>query len=275
MNALTQPKVNGWHAQMHLRFAVRDSRTKMVERHRTGPLSVQRGFYPEGALCHSYLLHPPGGVVGGDRIDVTCQVDTNAQALVTTPGATKFYRSSGATAYQHQVLRVDAEASLEWLPQETIYFSGAQARLVTHVELHPNGRFIGWEMHCAGRPVMQEAFNEGQVWTALNLTSEGQPLLRDLSQFGAQHNSASHRDYAMQSTLVAGWADGSDLGTARQVLAQHAGLLAGATLVDGLLVIRALCQSTDQVLPCWIDIWSALRPDIIGRPACPPRIWNT
>lgn len=282
MNAAIHPKGRtahpkeraGWHAHLTLDFALRGDRSKMVKRTRSGPLSVQRGFYPEGSVCHSYLLHPPGGVVGGDQLHITCRVDSGAQALVTTPGATKFYRSLGEPSIQTQNLKVADDASLEWLPQETIYFSGAQARLTTQIDLAPHARFIGWEMHCAGRPVMAERFESGRVWTGLTLNKAGRVVLADHSQLGAQFNQGSHRGHPMQSTWIGTGAGQVELDLAREVLRDF-DLLAGATLIDDFLVVRALCQSTDQVLPGWIALWQALRPSLIGREPCAPRIWNT
>ena len=274
MNALTTPQRPGWQAHLALRFARRGHRTQMVERTRSGPLSVQRGFFPEGEVCHSYLLHPPGGVVGGDSIDIQCQVEAGAQALVTTPGATKFYRSLGQTATQQQHLQVHENAALEFLPQESIYFSGAQVRAQTRIELMGNARFIGWEMHCAGRPVMNEGFESGSVLASMSLYRDGRLQLNDHARLGGRFNQASHRDFPMQSTWIGSCADADDVQRARDILEQHP-LLAAATLIDDVLIIRALCQSTDQVLPVWIDLWQALRPSLIGRPACPPRIWNT
>ena len=117
----------GWQASLRLGFAPRAARTALVHREQRGPLAVQRPFYPEGDTCHLYLLHPPGGVVGGDRLDIEARTTGEAHALVTTPGATKFYLSAGHTAHQTQRLRVGAGGALEWLPQENIFFPGALA----------------------------------------------------------------------------------------------------------------------------------------------------
>ncbi|MGB5651682.1 MAG: urease accessory protein UreD, partial [Sedimenticolaceae bacterium] len=87
---------------MRLGFRAGPDSTVLAERQRHGPLAVQRPFYPEGGVCHVYLLHPPGGVVGGDVLGIDVKLAQGAQALITTPGATKFYRSAGALARQTQ-----------------------------------------------------------------------------------------------------------------------------------------------------------------------------
>jgi urease accessory protein len=134
---------NGWLARLNVGFEHRDGRTVLATKEHSGPLTVQRPFYPEGEVCHLYLLHPPGGIVGGDRLEIRLQVATGAHALVTTPGAAKFYRSAGALATQRQSLRVADGGLLEWLPQENILFPGAIMRIETDIALVGDGRFSG------------------------------------------------------------------------------------------------------------------------------------
>ena len=112
----------GWQARLDLGFEQRAGRTVLAHKRQFGPLTVQRPFYPEGGPCHLYVLHPPGGVVGGDRLAVSVLVAEGAHALITTPGAAKFYRSAGPRADVVQRLSVDAGGALEWFPQENILF---------------------------------------------------------------------------------------------------------------------------------------------------------
>ena len=118
----------GWGAKLHLNFIEKDKKTVIKQRTHHGPLHVQKLFYPEeNGACHVYLLHPPGGVVGGDHFDVKIDVNLSAKVLVTTPAACKFYRSGGATAYQKQSIKVATHGALEWFPSENIFFSGVKA----------------------------------------------------------------------------------------------------------------------------------------------------
>lgn len=112
----------GWLAEIALRYEVKRGVTRLTEKRHIGPLMVQRPFYPEQGIAHTYLLHPPGGVVGGDNLLINIDVQSQAHALLTTPGATKFYRSAGGVAHQIQTLKVAPNGFLEWLPQENIFF---------------------------------------------------------------------------------------------------------------------------------------------------------
>src|SRR4026209_1310331 len=135
----------GWLASLDLEFAASGSRTVLARRSHVGPLVVQRPFYPEGDVCHVYLVHPPGGVVGGDTLELRARVQDGAHALITTPAATKFYRSEGRLVRPLQDLAPGA-APFEWLPQETILFPDAYAGIATRVRLGERSKFIGWEI---------------------------------------------------------------------------------------------------------------------------------
>ena len=144
MNAVPSPAPGatqaGWRASLRLALRAANGRTVLAERAHEGPLVVQRPFYPEGPVCHLYLVHPPGGVAGGDHLSLQLQLDPGAQGVLTTPAATKIYRSFGARiARVEQHLEVN-DATLEWLPQETIVFRGARARLSTQVQLSGRAR---------------------------------------------------------------------------------------------------------------------------------------
>ena len=64
----------GWSAKLSLSFERALAKTNLRVSERVGPLSVQRPFYPEEDDCHAYVLHPPGGVVGGDQLELNVQV---------------------------------------------------------------------------------------------------------------------------------------------------------------------------------------------------------
>ena len=88
----------GWQGSLALRYRSEDGRTRVHDRH-DGPLRVLKSLHPEGdRVCHSVLVHPPGGIVGGDTLAIELALEAGAHALVTTPGATRFYRSLGEPA---------------------------------------------------------------------------------------------------------------------------------------------------------------------------------
>lgn len=263
----------GWEASLQLTFEATEHKT-FVRRRSTGPYNIQRPFYPEGAVGHVYLLHPPGGLVGGDSLSLDVHVAQNAHGLLTTPGASRFYRSKCADAIQQQVLTVNGGA-LEWLPQETIYFSGCQARTGTEIHLQRNARFLGWELQCLGRPASQAPFISGSVTNCITLYKDQKMLLRDRLHIDAPadvNRIAGLRGSDVHGLFLATQASQSTLDLVRTTLE---GTSASATLIQDLLLVRYLGTGAESARALFADLWRQLRPLVMARSAYTPRIWST
>jgi urease accessory protein len=199
-------------------------------------------------------------------------------ALITTPGATKFYRSAGRPAEQRQRLRVESGGGLEWFPQENIFFPATESRLATRIELAGAARFIGWELGVLGRPVNGERFDAGSVELRLELWRDGKPLLIERLPVkggdGLLESRAGLRGFPLAATLLATPATPAHLEAARAALPELEEELCALTLVDGLLIGRYLGRQAERARRCFIPVWRALRPMLLGRAAEPPRIWS-
>lgn len=276
----------GWEAALDLSFVRFSDRTTLRERRHVGPLRVQRPFYPEQTgVCHVYLLHPPGGLVAGDRLRIEARVETGAHALLTTPAAGKLYRSRAPQlqATQTQRLCVGHGACLEWLPQETIAFRGARAELTTRVELTGDARFIGWEILCLGRPAAEESFDHGLLRPQLELTRDGRLVYveRGLYEAGSPLMQAA---WGLAGQPVVGTMVCAAPGAARCIDAVRASLGSAAdsgvprlaaSAWDDCLVVRYLGPSAEQARIALSAAWAELRPVIFGMQAVVPRIWRT
>ncbi len=271
------PANDGWSADLRLGFRLREGKTLLAQRSHKGPLAVQRPFYPESGVCHVYVLHPPGGVVGGDGLRIGCDLEEGCQALATTPGATKFYRSTGAIAHQTQEFSVADTASLEWLPQENIFFPGARVKMTTRVQLEGRARLMLWEKHCLGRPSISEPFEQGTVDSCLEIYRDGRPLLLDrLRVDGASRLRRSHlAGRPVIATSLFTPATEADLLDARACFEADGKNPIAATLIEDLLVIRYLGESTEQAGRLFQSVWERLRPSLLQRQPAAPRIWNT
>lgn len=275
---------SGWKAALDLSFVRDGDRTALAERKHIGPLRVQRPFYPEtSGTCHVYLLHPPGGLVAGDELQIAARIEPGAHALITTPAAGKLYRSRAPDLFAHQTqqLRVHEGACLEWLPQETIAFRGARAELRTHVELSADARFIGWDIVCLGRPAAGEAFDQGVLRPQLQLTRDGKLVYveRGLYEAGSQLMHAAWGLAAqpvVACMLCAAPQVSRQIDAARAILAAHSGgSRCAASAWDDCLVVRYLGPSAEEARATLAAVWSALRPLVVGFEAVAPRIWRT
>lgn len=274
---MIEANATGWQAALRLNFEHRSTKTVLAQRSQRGPLAVQRPFYPEGEVCHAYVLHPPGGVVGGDALHLHFHVAPHAHALLTTPGATKFYRSAGLAAAQYQHFHV-SDGCLEWLPQENIFFPSANALLSSEIRLYGQAQYLGWEIQCLGRPVIAEAFDTGQATFKTALYRDDKPLVLERFRINGEqdlHHAAGLRSQPVMATLFATPATVEMLDSVRPLCENLATGAAGVTLLNGVLVLRYLGNSTEQAHRLLRTIWQTLRPQITGKAATPPRIWNT
>ncbi|EKU4729949.1 urease accessory protein UreD [Citrobacter freundii] len=263
----------GWQAELELHFSCTGHKTVLASARHHGPLTVQRPFYPEEDVCHLYLLHPPAGIVGGDELHIAVTLDENSHALITQPGAGKFYRSRGPQALLRQHFTLASHATLEWLPQDTILFPGANAAIQTVFHLTSASRLLAWDLLCLGRPVMQETFSHGMLQNRLEVWRDGQPLLieRLILQEGNLSGVAHH---PWVGTLLCYPANEHMLeGTRERLMAL--GDYAGATLNDSLLTIRFLANDNLVVQRVIRDIWQFLRPLLTHKTPVLPRIWQT
>ncbi len=270
----------GWAGSLDLVLGKRGDRTRVLGVEHRGPLRIQRPFYPEeGGTAHLYLLHPPGGVVGGDRLTISIRTEPDSAALVTNPAATKFYRSGGRTAIVEQKLRVGSGAFLEWVPQEVIAFEGALAESKTSIELEEGASFFGWEILCLGRPAAGEGFSRGRISQRLEVWHERQPLYLDRLLVAAEDPTRTAAwglgGYPVVGTMIlAGGPEGLVSLVRESTSSDFAhGLGLGATELEGATVVRYVGPSVRDCWRAFVTIWMTVRPMFCGRPAVAPRIW--
>jgi urease accessory protein len=269
-----------WRAELALGYERRDTRTVLATRRHDGPLVVQKPLYPEGpAVCHTILVHPPAGMASGDDLHVDATLGPDAHALITTPGAGKWYRSGGPSAHQTIRCRVDANAVLEWLPQENIFFNGTRASLKLDVALAAEARFIGWDIFCFGRTASAERFERGEcglsttiwrngkpIWIERGVIRGGDPLLAAAPGFAGE---------PVTGALIAVAAGiSTDLVRACRAIQPRRGIGA-VTLLPEVLVARYLGPSSEAARIYFSELWALMRPALIGCEPSTPRIWRT
>jgi len=266
-----------WHAELELGYARFGDSTRPVQRRHKGPLRVQKHLYAEGPqICQHIIVHPPGGIAGGDRLDISASVGRDAWAQITSPGAAKWYRAAGP-AYQQLTLKVASGATLEWLPQETIIFSAAQAELSTCIELEGDARLFYWDVVALGRPASSERFDLGHFQAQLDIRRDGRLLWRERQRIvggdGLLDSPIGLDGQPVFATLlVTGEIDSDLLEKCRSLPNEVRGDL---TQLPGLLVARCLASEALLARGWLIDVWRLLRPALLGREAVPPRIWAT
>jgi len=275
----------GWHAKLELRFEQRGTRTVLAHRKHEGPLCVQRPFYPdEDGTCHVYVLHPPGGVAGSDVLELNVGVEAGARALLTTPAATKLYRSGGETARIEQRLTVKSGALLRWLPQETIAFDGARAEMLTRIDLEPDAHAIAWELLCLGRPVSGHPYQHGALRTAFEVYRAGVPQVIDRARFigdaSDPRSALLSAPYGMRGlpvlgTLISTGGDDATVDALREATEARWRDSFSVTRMPSAIVCRFLgarVEDAHNAFRCALDV---LCEQLLGGKVAQPRIWLT
>jgi urease accessory protein len=269
------PPAPPWRASLRLDFAFDAGTTRLLRRAHAGPLRVQKALYPEGPrACHVIVVHPPGGVVGGDCLEIDMRLGAGSQVLATTPGAAKWYRANGRSSSQEVRLQAGEGAALEWMPQETIFYDGACVDLEHEVELGAATPYIGSEILCFGRRAMGERFVRGQVRQRTRIRQAGRLVWHEQGLLDAAglESPLGLQGKSVCATLLA---VGKPLPASVQarLRADDPGL--ALSQVKSVFVARYLGDDSEAARAAMLRVWQALRPHLLGREACVPRIWNT
>lgn len=272
-----------WLAQLVVQYALQGSRVVAVHAH-SGPLRILQSLYPEGeGICHNVLVHPPGGLVGGDTLSVQVHAQEGTHGLITTPGATRFYRSQGAQACQHSVLRLEAGARLEWLPLETLAYSGCQALNRLQMHLQEGASLLGWDITALGLPHAGQPFVQGSyaqhleiagVWLEQGCVRAQDHLLLDGPAGLAGQRCLATMFFASGSPMTRDQRE-RGLELARHCCEGHElAAWAGATSPHPrLLLLRLLAPQVEPAMALMRQVRDAWRLEFWNLPAVQPRIW--
>jgi urease accessory protein len=274
----------GWHGHLALHYRREGARTTALDRHH-GPLRVLQRLYPEGpGICHHVLVHPPGGLVGGDRLEIDVLLDAGSHGVITTPSATRFYRTDGAPAAQHARLHLAEGARLEWLPLETIAFRGCLASNRLSMTLAPGAEAMGWDVLALGLPASGLPFDHGRFEQHLELPGvwleRGRIDAADTALLDGPVGLAGHRVLATL-WFAAGQAlpgprreallDGAVAEINTDALAATAGVTSAHA---GVVVLRVLAHRVEPAMALLARVRAAWRRLAWALDAQPPRIWR-
>ena len=273
-----------WNATLALDYTRQAGKTVAHFRH-SGPLRILQSLYPEGdAICHNVIVHPPGGLVGGDTLDLQFSAGAGAHGLITTPGATRFYRSTGEPALQRMQLTLEAGARMEWLPLEAICYSGCLAENHLTMTLAPGAELIGWDITALGLPAASLPFAHGSfcqhievpgVWLERARLQASDTLLMSSPLGMAGHRCIASLFFVAGSKLDRHRRQQA-LDTARQIIEAHPlSATAGATSPDGqVVVVRVLAPVVEPAMALLQQVWLAWRSHFWQQAASSPRIWS-
>ncbi len=274
-----------WHARLNVDYRMEAERCVVHHAH-TGPLRILQSLYPEGEhICHNVIVHPPGGLVGGDTLDLKFSAASGSHGLVTTPGATRFYRSDGAQALQRTALTLAAGARLEWLPLEAIAFNGCLAENRLSMNLAPGAELLGWDITAFGLPAADKPFDTGHfcqhievpgVWLERAHIRADDTLLMN-SPLGMAGQRCMATLFFVAGSKLERKRRQAALDMAREIIDAHPLCsTAGATSPDGQVVlVRVLAPVVEPAMSLLKQVWRVWRSELWQVAADNPRIWST
>ena len=278
--ALQPAILTGWNASLNLQFARRLERTILVRRQHYGPMVIQKTLYPAGDdSTHGVILHPPGGVAGGDNLKMDVDLSENAQVLLTTPGATKWYKSAGRRASQQLTFQLADEAQMEWLPQENIIFDGADVSLKTDISLALNAKLATWEIVCLGRRASGEKWQQGQFRQTLSVNRQQKLIWSESTVMDADskvlHAKAGLKGYSVFGSFIvaAGSVPDAVIKKCREITVDAAAF--GVTALPEIFAARYIGNCPQQARQYFEQLWCCLRPWYAAAEVVRPRIWAT
>lgn len=272
-----------WQGNLDLVYLKKDNCTLMSHHLQQAPLKVQRSFYPEGKeICHSVMLHTAGGMVGGDRLSVNLNLQSDTRVLITTANAGKVYRSNGLIAQQNTVINMGQGAILEWLPQPNIIFDGALYRQDCRVNLAPGAKWLSWDVTMFGRQAKGERFLNGHWRSHIEVWQNEQPLWIDRQYLvGGERMLNSPLALAGNSVIASLVYLGesispamiADLRNLWQTPAEDLSATVGITILPQGLFCRYRGKSTYTAKQWLIKVWNYLRLFYLERSSCVPAVW--
>lgn len=280
-----QTRLARWHAALNLQFIKKSGRTYLAKKSHVGPLVLQKTLHPEGdAVCHGIVIHPPGGVAGGDSLSLTAHVQEHGHAILTTPGAGKWYKANGQSASQHLEFAVAEHATLEWLPQENILFDGSEVKFSANVSLSEGAKFASWEILCFGRQAHSECWQSGAMHQKVSISRNGRLIWQECAHLRPQQLPMKSiiglaNNTVSASFVVAAGAVPTYLLEACKAIKPNLALELharyGVTALPEIFCARYVGQSSQSARQYFEQLWQLLRPWYAEVEAHKPRIWNT
>ncbi len=276
------------HSLLHLRFYQGwNGETALQVIKQTPPLRVVRAFHlPDGA-AFAHLHNLSGGILGGDSFEVDISVEANAQAQLTTPGATRIYRyrSGLPDASLHTRIEVEAGGVLEYLPDPTIPFADARYRQSTQIRLGPDAGLFWWETLSPGREARGERFRYQSMEMSLGICTDHHPIALERYQLCPEDRPLSSLvrlgGYLYHTTFYicrvgvsdATWRELEDELTSIALQHTHPGnaLWGVSTLPSDGIVIRGVSMTHRSLSLQLVDFWRAAKLKLYARDVRLPR----
>jgi urease accessory protein len=266
----------GKDGALALAFERRGGRTVLTERRFALPLQALEPMPldGDGSLC-LMLLNPTGGLVGGDRLVTEITLGPRAHVCLTTPSATKVYRTPGPPAVQETTIGLGEGAILEYLPDHVIPHPDSVFHQSLTVTMGPGSRAILSDAFAIGRLAREERWEFIELVSRTTITRQGRPLFLDrirlapargIPEFGGMEG------FGYLATLAL-FADGSErwenmVRALEEQLGEFPAVRGGASPTSGGgCLVRFLAPSAHDLGQATRGLWTLARRLLLDLPA--------
>lgn len=273
--------VNVWIGNLKLKFSWYKEKSILTECKHSGPFIVQRSFYSQEDKItpHVYLLHPAGGLVGGDQLILNVELESGSRALLTTVGSSNFYRTNGSYALQRNIFKLAKNTILEWMPKSNIFFPKSKATIDTTFILEDGARVIACEILCFNNLVLNSSIGPEELNFLLNINLSNSVGLRERLQLNESDYTIKLGGFKISALFFVVPSNEKMLCQVRMLMEKELVnddlQIGGATLLGELLIVRLLGNDNQKLNRLLYCLWRVVRPIVVGKDVVIPRIWNT
>jgi urease accessory protein len=260
---------------LRLRFARRGARTILAQSRFSLPLQTLTPLTLADGASYLMLLNPTGGVLGGDHLTTEIALEAGTHVCLTTPSATRIYRTADKPANLETVIRLDEGATLEFFPDHVIPHAGSSLLQSLRIEMARGARAIILDSMASGRVAHGERWSFTDMDSRMEVYACGHPAYINRTRIIPATNRPNRQgwmeefDYMSCMGLFADdftrWEELSaalneELKSARDVRG-------GATLLSkGGCVVRFLARSASDMTLANHRLWDAARAQLAGLP---------
>ena len=163
MNSERNPERVGRDGFLRLRFARSCGNTILAQSRFSLPLQALTPLTLKDGASYLMLLNPTGGVLGGDHLVTNIVQEPGTHVCLTTPSATRIYRTSEKPAILETVIHLGEGAALEYSPEHVIPHAGSALLQSLRIEMARGSRAIIVDSLGSGRVAHGERWNFTEI----------------------------------------------------------------------------------------------------------------
>lgn len=268
MNPERNPARVGRDGFLRLRFAQREGRTILAQSRFSLPLQALTPLTLADGASYLMLLNPTGGVLGGDHLVTEIVQGPGTHVCLTTPSATRIYRTAEKPAILETVIHLDERATLEYFPDHVIPHAASALRQSLRIEMAHGSRAIILDSMASGRVAHGEHWNFTEMNSRTEVYACGRPAYINWMKIVPAAKQPDRLgwmeefDYLSCMGLFAdgftGWKEVSD--ALNEKLKSAPNVRGGASMLSrGGCVVRFLARSASDMTLANKKMWDAAR----------------